>query len=452
MDTDSIFENNFYKVVRQPLIGYCSISVLILNVVAPIMRYTKHFDLNKVKDIPCDVGMMRKYLGHKFNNGITSFINTLNTYDSYISSERYYEILDDMFSDIQYISMETKAEWRNRYCILFREDKVNPLHDVRLIIKLTMPMIALCVRYFLVKCSKSMFGSLIDVADTDMFLGLQESNISIRIFKHPGYSSLFVEEDMLKDNVVIKMCIAHDFVNVHHNRRLSDGRMQEDFTSYIRRLPVLISESRGHICDQQWEYLSYSIIQNDYKYIPTKFPECIDFTPQQLQQHVMALEFVTKQSPDTSNNLDNLLATISTTIQTSNTPMNDSLQQFYQELATLKGNFTEDHPVFQNIARVVEWFLDNRHLMPFPSLQSFPDYIPISNNDRYVPNNAGMNEVIDYSYSAQETMADIPLVMDGSSMVKQNIKLTRCQRRHKKRRIEKAAALLAISSSTSIQL
>jgi hypothetical protein len=135
----------FYEVVRQPLIGYCSISVLILNVVAPIMRYTKFFDLNKVKDIICDVGLMRKYLGHKFNNGIARFINTLNTYGSYISIERCYEILDDMFSDIQYISMETKAEWRYRCCELFREDKVNPLYGVRFIIKLTMPMIALCV-------------------------------------------------------------------------------------------------------------------------------------------------------------------------------------------------------------------------------------------------------------------------------------------------------------------
>jgi hypothetical protein len=297
-----------------------------------------------------------------------------------------------------------------------------------------------------------MLDSLIDVTDTDRVLGLQECNNSIWIFKHPGYSSLFVEEDMLKDNVVIKMCIADDFVNVHHNRRLSDGRMQEDFTSYIRRLPVLKSESRGHICDQQWEYLSYSIIQSEYKYIPTKFSECIEFTPEHLQQHVMALEYVTKEPPDTSKKLNILLATISTTIQTSNTPMNDSLQQFYQDLATLKGNFTEDHPVFQNIARVVEWFLDIRHLMPFPSLQSFPDYIPITNNDTYVPNNAGINEVIDDSYTAQETIADIPLVMDGSSMEKQNIKLTRCQRRHKKRRIEKAAALFAISSSTSTQL
>jgi hypothetical protein len=371
-------------------------------------------------------------------------MKTLNKYGTYISIERYYEILDDMFAEIPYKSMETKELWRCRCINIFRLDKVNPFYDERIIIKLTMPMIAVCVRYFLIKCSKSMLGSLIDVADTDRFMGLQESNNSIRIFKHPGYSSLFVEEDMLKDNVVMKMCIAHDFVTVHHNRLLLDGRMQQDFTLYIRRLPVLISESRGHICDQQWDYLSYSIIHSEYKYIPPNISECLDFTPEQLQQHVMLLELVT--------NFDISLGTISTTTQTSLiTPIDESLQQFYQELATLKGNFNEDHPVFKNIARVVEWFLDNRQVMPFPSLPRFPDYISITNNDACVLNNVRIPEVIDDTYTAQDTMTDIPLVIDGSFMVNQNIKSTRCQRRHKKRRLEKAAALIAISSNTSAQ-
>jgi hypothetical protein len=56
----------------------------------------------------------------------------------------------------------------------------------------------------------------------------------------------------------------------------------------------------------------------------------------------------------------------------------------------------------------------------------------------------------DYSTEAEIT-ADVPLVIDGYSMAAEKIKLTSCQKRHRKKRLEKAAALIAISTNTSTQ-
>ena len=256
----------FYEVSGEPSGADCSVAALIILFVGPVVRYTERFLPNRVRDIPLNVLEMRKYLANQFFRENYPLVDKANMTGQYIEKSEYLHILIEMFSiswtgesllrtrqpSVYAIRPdENRQQWCARCCKAFCRVNAESTPDLPTI-ALTIPMIAVCARALLSWCScvDNQVQSMINVADLSIFPYIP-SSASVRIFRHPGFSSLFVEESTLSHTFYLQVCLAYDFILVC-KLCVVEGLIMMQFKTYIRRLPVIIDAARGHICDNTW--------------------------------------------------------------------------------------------------------------------------------------------------------------------------------------------------------
>jgi hypothetical protein len=339
--------------------------------VGPVVRYTERFVQDKVRDIPLNVPEMRKYLSNQLFRENYLLVDRANMTGHYIEKSEYVHILIEMFSitwtgqaSSQTIQPsvyairpdENRQQWCGRCSKAFRKVNADSTPELPAI-ALSLPMTAVCARALLSMCScvDNQVQSMINVADLSNFPYIP-SSAWVRNFRHPGFSSLFVEESTLSHPFYVQVCLAYDFILIC-KLRLVEGVNVIQFKSYIRQLPVIIDAARGHICDNTWTGFIAST-----RFLGSRFssrdagewvPRATSFTLLHRQWALFLLQtFMTSRPAPASSSVAEVPYT------------NNGEEGLLSRWARLPDVIHVQHPTIRAATHLFEYLLDNKTRLP----------------------------------------------------------------------------------------